>query len=93
MTNPHIGSSFAEFLDEEGTREETVEYAIKRVIAWQIEQEMAAQGLSKSAMAKRMNTSRTQLDRLLDQKNNKVQLDTLQRAADALGRKLLLELR
>jgi antitoxin HicB len=88
----HIGSSFDEFLEEEGFHEEATARAIKRVIAWQIEQAMKAQGLTKSELAKRMNTSRAQLDRLLDPDNDKVQLDTLQRAAVAVGRKLRLEL-
>ena len=90
--NPHIGSSFAEFLKEEGLYEEVTAHAIKRVLAWQIEQAMQEQGLTKVEMAKRMKTSRAQLDRLLDPNNDKVQLDTIQRAAVAVGRKLHLEL-
>jgi hypothetical protein len=93
VTNEHFGSSFDDFLDEEGIRDEVTAYAVKRVLAWQIQQEMTAQGLSKSAMAKRMKTSRTQLDRLLDPSNVKVQLETMQRAAAAVGRRLHLELR
>ena len=93
MTNTHIGSSFSDFLEEEGIREAVETHAVKQVLAWQIQQEMEAQGLSKSAMAKRMNTSRTQLERLLDPDNDKVQLETMQRAAAAVGRKLYLELR
>lgn len=92
MTNKHIGSRFDDFLKEDGTYENVTAHAIKRVLAWQIEQAMAAQGLTKSEMAKRMNTSRTQLDRLLDPDNDKVQLDTMQRAAAAVGRTLHLEL-
>jgi antitoxin HicB len=91
-TNPHIGSSFADFLKEEGLYEDVTAYAAKRVLAWQIEQAMQAQGLTKVAMAKRMKTSRAQLDRLLDPNNDKVQLDTIQRAAAAVGRRLRLEL-
>jgi antitoxin HicB len=90
--NPHIGSSFADFLKQEGLYEEVTAHAVKRVLAWQIEQAMQAQGLTKVAMAKRMKTSRAQLDRLLDPNNDKVQLDTIQRAALAVGRKLHLEL-
>ncbi|HEY1935047.1 MAG TPA: XRE family transcriptional regulator [Acetobacteraceae bacterium] len=90
--NPHIGSSFADFLKEEGLYEEVTAHAIKRVLAWQIEQAMQEQGLTKVEMAKRMKTSRAQLDRLLDPNNDKVQLDTIQRAAAAVGRKLHLEL-
>jgi antitoxin HicB len=92
MTNKHIGSSFEDFLKEEGIHQEATAHAIKRVLAWQIEQAMAEQGISKSEMAKRMKTSRAQLDRLLDPENDKVQLDTVQRAAAAVGRKLHLEL-
>jgi antitoxin HicB len=91
-TNPHFGSSFEDFLKEEGIYEEVTNHAIKRVLAWQIEQAMKAEGISKAEMARRMHTSRTQLDRLLDPDNDKVQLDTVQRAAAAVGRKLKLEL-
>ena len=90
--NPHIGSSFEDFLKEEGMYEEVTASAIKRVIAWQIEEAMKAQGITKSEMAKRMKTSRAQLDRLLDPDNDRVQLDTMQRAAAAVGRRLRLEL-
>ncbi|MFT4041221.1 MAG: hypothetical protein QM692_23770 [Thermomicrobiales bacterium] len=93
MRTEHIGSTFDDFLDEEGIREEVEAHAIKRVLAWQIQQEMVTQGLSKSAMARRMKTSRTQLERLLDPGNERVQLDTMQRAAAAIGRSLRLELR
>jgi antitoxin HicB len=90
--NPHIGSSLDDFLAEEGLLEEATEHAIKRVLAWQIEQEMKARKLTKTAMAKRMETSRAQLDRLLDPKNSSVTLHTLQRAAAVLGKRLRLEL-
>ncbi len=93
MSNGHIGSPFSEFLDEEGIRDEVEVHAIKQVLAWQIQQEMITQGLSKSAMARRMKTSRTQLERLLDPGNDRVQLDTMQRAAAAIGCSLHLELR
>lgn len=92
MSNPHIGSSFDDFLEEEGIKEEVHAYAIKRVLAWQIQQAMESEGISKSAMARRMNTSRSQLERLLDPANVSVQLDTIQRAAAAIGRRLRLEL-
>jgi antitoxin HicB len=90
--NPHIGSFFSDFLKEEGIYEEVTTHAIKRVLAWQIIQAMKEQGISKVEMAKRMKTSRAQLDRLLDPNNDKVQLDTVQRAAVAVGRKLHMEL-
>jgi len=90
--NPHIGSSFDDFLKEEGIHGDVTAHAIKRVLAWQIEQAMKEQGITKVDMAKRMKTSRAQLDRLLDPNNDKVQLDTVQRAAAAVGRKLHMEL-
>jgi hypothetical protein len=87
-----IGSSFDDFLDEEGIREEVHAQALKEVLAWQIEQEMKAAHLTKTAMAKRMATSRAQLDRLLDPANTSVTLHTLQKAAAVVGRRLRLEL-
>ena len=93
MSNPHMGTSFADFLEDEGIRDEVTAHAIKRVLAWQLEQEMTARGISKSAMARRMATSRSQLDRLLDPDNPHVELATMQRAAAALGRTLHIELR
>lgn len=90
--NPRIGSPFSSFLKEEGIEDEVTAHAIKRALAWQIEQAMKEQHISKVEMARRMRTSRAQLDRLLDPDNDKVQLDTVQRAAAAVGRKLHLEL-
>jgi hypothetical protein len=87
-----IGSSFEDFLKEEGIYHEIAASAVKRVLAWQIEQAMNEQGLTKSEMARRMKTSRAHLERLLDPANDKVQLDTVQRAAAAVGRTLRLEL-
>lgn len=90
--NDHIGSSFDDFLEEVGTQEEVENVAIKRVLAWQLRQEMDKKRLSKTMMARAMKTSRAQLDRLLDDTNDKVQLDTMIRGAKAVGRKLKLEL-
>jgi DNA-binding Xre family transcriptional regulator len=92
MKNPHIGSTFESFLEEHGIQDEVDLLAQKRVIAWQIEQAMAEENISKVDMATRMKTSRSQVDRLLDPQNNRVQLDTLQRAAMAVGRSLKVEL-
>jgi hypothetical protein len=92
MKNPHIGSSFESFLEEHGIRDEAVDLAQKRVLAWQIAKAMQEGGIRKIDMAERMRTSRTQVERLLDPANNKVQLDTLQRAARAVGRTLKMEL-
>ena len=87
-----IGSSFDEFLKDEGAYEETNALAIKRTLAWQLENAMAKEGMSKNDMAKRMHTSRSQLDRILDPDNDKIQLDTVFKAARALGREVKLEL-
>ena len=92
MTNPHIGSSLDDFLAEEGILEEVEAIAIKRVLARQVAEEMRAQRLTKKAMAARMGTSRSALDRLLDPDNSSVTLRTLQRAASTVGRRLRLEL-
>jgi predicted thioesterase len=90
--NPHVGSSLDELLAEEGLLDEATERATKRVLAWQIAAEMAAHKLSKAAMARRMATSRGQLDRLLDPDNTSVTLHTLHRAAAALGKRVRVEL-
>lgn len=90
--NPHIGGTLEDFLRAEGIAEEVRATAIKRTIALQIEQEMAAQKISKSEMARRMKTSASQLARLLDPDNDRVQLDTLIKAAAAVGKSLCLSL-
>ena len=87
-----IGSSFDDFLREEGLYEGVSARAIKRVIARQLDALMQDQGLTKSSLAKRMKTSRAQLDRLLDPDNESVTLGTLTRAAQAVGRHLRMEL-
>ena len=91
-TTARVGSSFDSFLQEEGHYERTQAVAIKRVLAWQIETAMKKGEVSKAEMARRMETSRSQLDRLLDPENDAVSLETLARAAHAVGRKLKLEL-
>lgn len=92
MANRHIGSDFDEFLAEEAILEETTATAMKRVIAWQIEQEMKAQHITKSVMAMRMKTSRAALNRLLDETDTSLTLTTLASAATALGKKFRFEL-
>jgi antitoxin HicB len=87
-----IGSSFDDLLKEEGIYEEVTARAIKRVIARQLDALMQDQGITKSDLAKRMQTSRAQLDRLLDPENESVTLATLTRAAQAVGRQLRMEL-
>jgi antitoxin HicB len=88
----HTGSSFDSFLEEEGILEEVEAVAIKRIIAWQLEQEMAAKHLSKKAMAERLHTSRSQLDRLLDPTQTAVQLDTIAKAAHAVGLRIKFDM-
>ncbi len=86
----HSGSTFASFLEAEGIREEVEAVAIKRVLAWQLEQAMKKQRKTKKAMAAQLRTSRSQLDRLLDPQNAAVTLDTMSRAARALGKRLVV---
>ena len=92
MSKRHIGTSFEEFLKEEGTFEETTTQAVKRVLAWQVSEAMKKNGISKIEMAKRMQTSRSQLDRFLDPNNDKVLLETVQRAASAIGKRASISL-
>jgi len=86
------GQLFEDFLAEQGTLESTTERAVKRVLAFQLVAEMKRQKISKIEMARRLETSRSQLDRLLDPDNETVTLATLARAAKAVGRTLRLEL-
>ena len=86
----HSGSTFDSFLEEEAIREEVEAVAIKRVLAWQLEQAMQDQQKTKQAMAKQLHTSRSQLDRLLDPSNVSVTLDTITRAARALGKRVII---
>jgi hypothetical protein len=86
----HSGSTFDSFLEEEGIREEVEAVAIKRVLAWQLEQAMQKQQKTKRAMAKQLHTSRSQLDRLLNPRNVSVRLDTITRAARALGKRVII---
>ena len=92
MTSKHVGGNFDDFLAEESLLEEVTATAMKRVIAWQIEQEMKAQNLTKTRMAAKMNTSRAALNRLLDQNDTSLTLTTLVSAANALGKKFRFEL-
>jgi DNA-binding Xre family transcriptional regulator len=90
--NVHVGSSLDDFLREEGILEETRAVAIKEAIAWQVQQAMLKEKITKVEMARRMKTSRAALDRLLDPGNDSVTLQTLSRAAHAIGRELRIEL-
>jgi antitoxin HicB len=87
----HIGSSFDEFLREEGMLEEAETVAIKRVIAWQLQREMQRKRITKKVMAGRLHTSRSQLDRLLDPQYAGVTLGALSRAAMVLGKRLKVQ--
>ena len=91
-THPYIGSSLDDFLKEDGILEEVEAIAIKRVLAWQVSQLMQEKGLTKTAMAQEMKTSRASLDRLLDPENTSVTLNTLVNAAKAVGKRLRIEL-
>ena len=88
----NIGSSLDDFLEEEGLLNEAEEVAIKRVLAFQIEQMMKEKSLSKTAMASKMQTSRSSLNRLLDPFNGSITLQTMMKAATALGRRLNVRL-
>ncbi len=92
MKNKHLGSDFDDFLQDEGLLAESEAVAIKRVLAFQIQQEMEDRKLTKSALAKLMKTSRSSLDRLLDPDNPSVTLVTMESAAIALDKKLKIQL-
>jgi hypothetical protein len=91
--NPHRGSKFEDYLADQGLLETVTLTATKRVLAWQIAALMKKQGLTKTRLAKRMKTSRAALDRLLDDQNTAVTLQTMGTAAAALGQKLTISLR
>lgn len=90
--NPHIGSSLDDFLDEQGMLEECEHQALKEILADQVRKAMAENRISKTAMAKKMETSRRQLDRLLDPSVANVTLATMTKAARAVGRELQITL-
>ena len=90
--NPHIGSSFESWLDEQGMREEVTAAAVKAVIARQLATEMKKKKITKKRMAELMKTSRAQVDRLLDPESGSATIDSLQRAARIVGRQLRMQL-
>jgi antitoxin HicB len=92
MKKKNIGSTFDSWLRQEGLYEEVSATAIKRVVARQVEAAMEQKGLTKAEMARRMHTSRTALNRLLDPDNDAVTLGTLRKAAAVVGREIRLEL-
>src|SRR6266699_3412259 len=87
----HMGSSIDDFLKEEGIFEEAQAHAVKEVVAWQLDEAMKKQKISKNKMATLLKTSRTQVDRLLNPKND-ITLSSLQRAAAMVGRRVMIEL-
>jgi len=91
MSKRHMGSSIDDFLKEEGIFEEAQMQAVKEVVAWQLSEAMKEKKISKNRMARLLKTSRTQVDRLLNAKND-VTLSSLQRAAAIVGRRLTIEL-
>lgn len=92
MSKNNMGSSIDDFLKKEGVFEEAQARAIKEVVAWQLAQAMKEKRISKNRMAALLKTSRTQVDRLLDAKND-ITLSSLQRAAAMVGRRVTIELR
>jgi predicted thioesterase len=91
--NPHLGSTFESFLKEEGIFDEVMVTVTKRMLARRVAELMKKQRMTKSVMAKRMRTSRAALDRLLDADNTSVTLQTMGRAAAALGKELSVTLK
>lgn len=92
MNNNYVGSPFDDFLEEEGIITEVKNQAIKRIISYNVLEEMQKQNINKTEIAKEMSTSRAALDRLLNPYNDSVTLATLTKAANVLGKKLVLQL-
>ena len=90
--NEHRGTTLDDFLKEEGIFDDAQEVALREVVTWQLQQAMAERKITKKKLAELMKTSRPQVDRLLDPKGPAIQLDTLQRAAAAVGRRVALTL-
>lgn len=91
MDNKHIGSDFTDFLKQEGIFEETRDIAVKRVLVYQLQEEMRAQKITKTRLAELMRTSRAVVNRLLNPDNTSLTLTTLQAAAAALGKRLSIQ--
>ena len=92
MKNKALGSSFDDFLTEEGLADEVESGAIKKIIAYQLQETIKKERLSKTALAARLETSRAAVDRLLDPENESITLLSLKKAANVLGKKLRFEL-
>ena len=93
MENKFFGSSLDDLLEEDGIKEEVEMIAIKRILAYQIQQEMKNKKITKTKMAELLETSRSQVNRLLDEENTSITLHTLQKAAAVLGQRLCLSLK
>lgn len=91
-TNPHVGSDFDDFMKEEGLYDEAQAIAVKRVFAFQLERDMRKAQLTKAAMARRMGTTRAQVDRVLNPENPSTTLQTLVKAAGAVGKRVKIVL-
>ena len=92
MKHKNIGASFDSFLDDEGIREQVEDIAIKRVVAYQIKAEMEKKQLTRTELAKKMHTSRSSINRLLDPEDEAITFKTLKKAASVLGKKLIIQL-
>jgi antitoxin HicB len=92
LNKKHVGSSLESFLEEDGTLEVATTKALKRVVAWQLAEEMKAKRMTKQRLAELMRTSRAQVDRILDPEKGNITIESLQRAAAFLGRRVKLEL-
>ena len=92
MKHKNIGASFDSFLDDEGIREQVEDIAIKRVVAFQIKAEMEKKQLTRTELAKKMHTSRSSINRLLDPEDEAITFKTLKKAANVLGKKLIIQL-
>jgi DNA-binding Xre family transcriptional regulator len=90
--NPHRGSSFDDFLQEEGLYDEVNARAVKKLLAWQLSRALDETGLTKTELASRMQTSRAAVNRLLDPENPSLNLQTMDKAARALGKRLNIQL-
>ena len=91
LKEKHVGSSFDDFLKEEGIYDEVVVAATKKALALKLQQFMKEMNISKAALARQMNTSRCALDRLLDPKNTSVTLQSIGKAASVLGKRVVVD--
>jgi predicted XRE-type DNA-binding protein len=92
LNKKHVGSSLESLLEEDGILESATTKAVKRVVAWQLAEEMKARRMTKKRLAELMRTSRAQVDRILDPEKGNITIESLQRAAAFLGRRVRLEL-